>query len=93
VNSEPLLTGIEMTRRIRVLSLPPKEEGRDHLQRDVVAAVGPKHDLKMFDRAPLAPEFEGIDFTRCLLLMIQLPGKLSKKLITSRVSRASRRNC
>jgi hypothetical protein len=69
-----------MTRRIKVLFLPPKEEGRDHLQRDVVAAVGPKHDLRIFDRsAPLAPEFEGIDFTRCLLLMIQLPGKLSKR--------------
>ena len=51
-----------MTRRIKVLFLPPKEEGRDHLQRDVVAAVGPKHDLRILDRrAPLAPQFEGVE--------------------------------
>ena len=51
-----------MTRRLKVLFLPPKEEGRDHLQRDVVAAVGPKHDLRVFDRnAPLAPQFAGVE--------------------------------
>src|SRR5262245_43088467 len=51
-----------MTRRLKVLFLPPKEKGRDHLQRDVVAAVGAKHDLQIFDRtSPVAPQFAGVE--------------------------------
>ena len=51
-----------MAKRLKVLFLPPREEGRDHLQRDVVAAVGPKHDLRIFSRvAPLAPQFSGVE--------------------------------
>jgi phosphoglycerate dehydrogenase-like enzyme len=51
-----------MARRLKVLFLPPREHGREHMQRDIVAAIGDRHDLSILDRdAPLAPQFAGVD--------------------------------
>ena len=48
-------------RRVRVLYLP-LDTGIHHWQDDVVAAIGDRHDLAIYDQAkPLAEQFDGID--------------------------------
>src|SRR5581483_7941618 len=53
-----------MAKRLNVLFLPPRtREMYTPWVDDVVAAVSPKHNLKMFDYTqPVAPQFQDIDF-------------------------------
>jgi phosphoglycerate dehydrogenase-like enzyme len=45
-----------------VLLLPPPPRLKDPWQRDIVAAVGSRHELIIYDQdAPLTPQFEGVE--------------------------------
>ena len=49
-------------RRVKVLFLPTRTELKEPWEGDVIKAVGPQHDLRIFDYdAPLAPQFEGVE--------------------------------
>lgn len=49
-------------KRLKVLFLPSPVELRDPWERDLVEAIGPRHDFKIYRTdEPLAPQFEGVD--------------------------------
>jgi len=49
-------------RRVKVLFLPTRTELKELWEGDVIKAVGPQHDMKIFDHdAPMAPQFEGVE--------------------------------
>jgi phosphoglycerate dehydrogenase-like enzyme len=51
-----------LTKRLKVLLLPPPPRMKDPWQRDIVAAVGSRHELNIYDKdAASPPQFEGID--------------------------------
>ncbi len=57
----PAKRKLEM-KRLKVLFLPSLVELKDPWERDVIQAIGPKHDLRFFKYdQPVPPQFEGID--------------------------------
>ena len=51
-----------MTKRLKVLYLIPPPRTSQPWQRDVINAVGGRHDLSLYDKSlPLLPQFEGVD--------------------------------
>jgi D-3-phosphoglycerate dehydrogenase / 2-oxoglutarate reductase len=51
-----------VARRVKVLFLPTRTELKEPWEGDVIQAVGPRHDLTIYDYdAPMAPQFEGVE--------------------------------
>jgi phosphoglycerate dehydrogenase-like enzyme len=51
-----------LTNRLKVLFLPPPARMKDPWQTDIVAALGSRHELIIYNQdVPLTPQFEGVD--------------------------------
>ena len=73
------------TKRLKVLFLPSRTELKEPWESDVIQAVGPGHDLKIYDYdALMAPQFDGaevvIDFSGHLVSREMADAASSAKL-------------
>ena len=70
-------------RRVKVLFLPTRTELKEPWEGDVTKAVGPQHDLTIFDYdAPMAPQFEGVE------VVIEFSGHLVSRKMADAASSA-----